>query len=311
MAIKKRWHIALSSTGASKTINISLPEKGGIATFVTLAIIILLSIASSIYIVHNHIRIAKANQIISENEKLQDRIIELSSDIDSVLLKIKQIEEWEDKVRKDKNFKQINKEIREMGIGGIPVYDSTFDKLGDDFSLKYNLTLDNLEILKAKVDFDYGSHKDLVKQVDLKELLYRNTPSIYPTYGRISDKFGWRRHPITKKRTFHNGLDLANKSGTAIYATADGVIKSVGRKKLMGRYIQISHKFGYKTKYGHLSKILVKKGDTVKRGEIIALMGNTGRSTGAHLHYEVLRYNKNRNPAKYLNKLEDDIVLQK
>ncbi|MCK4956815.1 MAG: peptidoglycan DD-metalloendopeptidase family protein [Candidatus Cloacimonetes bacterium] len=309
MAVKKRWHIALSATGASKSMNISIPQKGGLAIMALLAVILILFAASAVYIGYNQVRIAKADQILSENEKLTNCIIELSADVDSVLSKIKQIEEWEDKVRKDKNFKKINKEIREMGIGGIPVYDSSFVKLSHDFNNEYNLLINNLDILKAKVEFNYDSHQDLVKQVELKELLYRNTPSIYPTYGRISDHYGWRTHPITKIRSYHHGLDFGNKSGTAIYATADGEVKITGRKRLFGKYIQLSHKFGYQTKYAHLDKILVKKGDVVKRGQIIGLMGNTGRSTGAHLHYEVLRYNKYRNPAKYLNKLEEDIIV--
>ena len=196
-----------------------------------------------------------------------------------------------------------------MGVGGLPQTDSEFSEFSSETNQLYGSIVAKFDYLRAKVDFDYSTHADLLEQVKLKESLFRNTPSIYPTYGRISDGFGWRTHPVSKKRTFHHGLDFGNKSGTPIYATADGVVEKVTTKKLIGKYVVLTHKFGYQTGYGHLKKSLVKVGDQVKRGQIIALMGSSGRSTGVHLHYEVLRYNKYRNPYDYLNKLEDDIIL--
>ena len=226
------------------------------------------------------------------------------------MTKLKLMENWEDKIRSDKNFKSINKEIREMGVGGLPQVDTTFT-YSDELNLDYNITLNKIIQLKSKVKFDYQTHEQLFNLVELKDALYKNTPSIYPTYGRISDPYGWRTHPITKQRVFHYGLDFGNITGTPIYATADGVVRSTGKQKYFGKFIAISHKFGYQTNYAHLHKMYVKKGDEVKRGQIIGEMGNSGRSTGTHLHYEVLRYNKYRNPYKYLNKLEDDIIISK
>ncbi|MBN2460352.1 MAG: M23 family metallopeptidase [Candidatus Cloacimonetes bacterium] len=248
---------------------------------------------------------------MAENFLLRTKVSNLSSEIDSILTKLRLMEEWEDEIRTEKNFKSINKEIRELGVGGYPQVDTSFSSFDKNLNLQYNLVLSKINHLKNKIVFDFETHQELLDNVKLKELLYQNTPSIYPTYGRISDGFGWRIHPITKKRSFHYGLDFGNKIGTSIYATADGVVKEIGSKNNIGKYLVLSHKFGYQTVYAHLHKTLVKKGDPVRRGEIIALMGNTGRSTGAHLHYEVLRYNKHRNPYHYLNKLEDDIILTK
>ncbi len=309
MAVSKRWHIALSSTESSKPVNLSLPKKMGL-TLLILAISLLLLFAGSIYyIIQNNNKIVKAKQILNENKQLKNKIYSLSSQIDSVMAKIKLMEEWEDKIRSDKNFKTINKEIRKMGIGGLPHVDTTFTTQDEKLSLDYSLTLNKLIQLSSKTSFNYKTHEELLDQVNLKKLLYRNTPSIYPTYGRITDAYGWRIHPISKKKSFHRGLDFGNIKGIPIYSTADGVVKATGRLNLFGKYVAIGHKFGYQTNFAHLDKIYVKKGDKVKRGQIIAELGNTGRSTGAHLHYEVLRYNKYRNPYKYLNKLEDDIIL--
>ncbi len=309
MAVKKRWHINFSSTESSKALNLCVSRKLGISLSILISIFMLLFIGSLIYTIHNQNKILEAHKIIKENQILKEKIISFSSEIDSILIKLKLMEEWEDEIRIDKNLKTINKEIRDMGIGGIPQVDESFSFFETELHLNYNLALNKLNQLKSKVNFDHETHQELLDQVKLKELLYQNTPSIYPAYGRISDGYGWRIHPITKKKVFHHGLDFGNKIGTPVYATADGKVKSIKKKKYMGKLIVVSHKFGYQTRYGHLYKIYVKEGDLVKRGQIIALLGNSGRSTGPHLHYEVLRYNKHRNPYNYLNKLEDDIIL--
>ena len=311
MAVSKRWHLTLSTTESFRPINISLSKKIGIFLCV-LSVIFLLFFAGSIFfIILNQSQIAQANEISKENTILKDKLVILSSEIDSIMTKLKLMENWEDKVRSDKNFKAINKEIREMGIGGLPIIDTTFMSLDIDLSDNYSLTLNKIIQLKGKIDFDYDTHEELKDLVQLKDELYLNTPSIYPAYGRISDPYGWRTHPITGKRSFHNGLDIGNKIGTPIYAVADGKVSSTGQQKYFGKFIGISHKFGYQTNFAHLHKIYVKKGEIVKRGQIIGEMGNSGRSTGSHLHFEVLRYNKYRNPYEYLNKLEDDIVITK
>lgn len=309
MAVKKRWHITLTSTESPRAKSITIPKNLGFFIIFVIAIILISLITSIIYVVSQQNQLYQAQQVINENEMLKGKLQDLTVEIDSILTKLKLMEDWEDEIRSEKQLKAVNKEIREMGIGGLPQIDTTFVTSNNELSLSYNLAWNNLNQLKAKIDFDYDTHRELVDQVKLKESLYLATPSIYPTYGRISDSYGWRIHPFTNKRTFHNGLDLGNKTGTPIYATADGTVKKIQKLKLMGNFVVVSHRFGYETRYGHLNKILVKPGDEVKRGQIIALMGNSGRSTGAHLHYEVLRYGKHRNPYKYLNKLEDDILL--
>jgi murein DD-endopeptidase MepM/ murein hydrolase activator NlpD len=105
--------------------------------------------------------------------------------------------------------------------------------------------------------------------------------------------------PFTGRRQFHRGLDIASHSGTPIISPADGVVTFTGRKGLMGNMLTLEHGYGMVTRYGHLKKILKKRGERVKRGETIALVGNTGRSTGPHLHYEVRLNGVAVNPTKY------------
>lgn len=134
------------------------------------------------------------------------------------------------------------------------------------------------------------------------------TPSIYPTFGRISDGWGLRVHPIRNEIEFHQGIDISNQIGTPIYATAAGTVVTTDYDTGYGKRIIIRHGNGYETLYGHLYSYQVRVGDTVSKGQIIGLMGNTGLSTGPHLHYEVRTAAGKVNPAGYLNRIDDAIL---
>ncbi len=127
-----------------------------------------------------------------------------------------------------------------------------------------------------------------------------STPSIRPSGGRISSGFGYRLSPFgTYIASYHYGLDFAGKANSPVIATADGVVRQTGWASGYGQAVLVDHGFGYSTLYGHLADILVTKGDTVKRGQVIARMGTTGRSTGIHVHYEVWKDGVAVNPRGY------------
>lgn len=126
------------------------------------------------------------------------------------------------------------------------------------------------------------------------------TPSITPTRGWINSGFGMRISPFTGGWEMHKGVDIANDVGTPVVSTADGVVQFVGRKGGYGITIIIAHGYGYSTLYAHLSRIMVQSGQNVKRHQVIALMGNSGLSTGPHLHYEVMVNGKSVNPRYYI-----------
>jgi murein DD-endopeptidase MepM/ murein hydrolase activator NlpD len=136
--------------------------------------------------------------------------------------------------------------------------------------------------------------------VDKRNSLAAATPSIWPAHGWLSSRVGTRSDPITGDRDFHPGLDIAADHGTPVYATADGIVASAGRESGYGNLVVLSHEYGLETRYGHLSKFLVKSGDKVKRGDVIARVGSTGRSTGSHLHYEVRVNGRLLNPLQLL-----------
>jgi len=142
--------------------------------------------------------------------------------------------------------------------------------------------------------------KKLLSLLKDKQQILASTPSIWPTQGWLASKFGWRISPITGQKEFHKGLDIAGPIGTPIIAPADGIVSFVGHYGRYGLCVDINHGNGIVTRYGHLKRVLVKKGEHVKRRQIIAYMGNSGSSTGPHLHYEVRLNNIPVNPMRYI-----------
>jgi murein DD-endopeptidase MepM/ murein hydrolase activator NlpD len=148
-----------------------------------------------------------------------------------------------------------------------------------------------------------GPELDVLEEV----LLYRNLKDRVTPSGRavkrgvLSSKFGVRIDPFTGKRASHKGIDIAGKAGSNILALGDGIVSWSGMRDGYGNLVEVDHGDGLATRYGHSKAVLVKNGDTVRKGQPIALMGSTGRSTGPHVHIEVLRDGKQVNPAKYLN----------
>src|SRR5215831_3274535 len=141
--------------------------------------------------------------------------------------------------------------------------------------------------LKKRLENLDASFDRLGQAWDERLQVLASTPSLQPVGGFFSDGFGWRRDPIDGSREFHKGVDIVAPPGTEVHASADGLVTSAGRMAGYGSMIQLSHGYGMATRYGHLSKILVTPGQRVKRGDVIGLVGSTGRSTGPHLHYEV------------------------
>lgn len=148
------------------------------------------------------------------------------------------------------------------------------------------------------LDEHYGDLLLLKADRYLEEL--NKIPLGRPVPGQISSKYGRRTDPMKKKEAFHPGIDFRGKTGDDVQATADAIVITASSNNTLGKHIILSHSNGYETIFAHLSKRLVKKGDVVKRGQVIGLIGNTGRSTGSHLHYGI-RYNKESiDPMKYL-----------
>lgn len=160
--------------------------------------------------------------------------------------------------------------------------------------------INKLEVLEEKIPEEEQSLKELKDAVIQRSDLIAHTPTIYPVQGEITSDFGYRRSPFGTRQEFHDGVDIGASYGTTVVATADGMVTFTGYQAGYGRTVTISHGYGLETSYCHNSSILVKAGQQVKKGQPIAKVGNSGRSTGPHLHYTVKLNGQLQDPKNYL-----------
>jgi murein DD-endopeptidase MepM/ murein hydrolase activator NlpD len=195
----------------------------------------------------------------------------------------------------------IPKSIRQAGFGGVDRYKALQGFNSSDLLIETSKRLDRIS---KQLYIQSKSFDDLTQLVKGKEKLLASIPAIQP----ISNKdlrhqpsgFGWRTHPIYKTAEFHPGMDFAAAQGTEIYATGDGTIERADAlAQGYGNHVVINHGYGYKTLYGHMSKIAVQAGQHVKRGQLIGFVGSTGLSTAPHVHYEVVKGGEKMNPINY------------
>jgi murein DD-endopeptidase MepM/ murein hydrolase activator NlpD len=195
--------------------------------------------------------------------------------------------------------------VKNWGVGGSYGLSSSSleTSLAHEAKALANKLSNNLRHLTTQAKIKTISFQELDHFFKNQKSFLQATPSIWPTKGWVTSGFGYRKSPFTGLREKHEGWDIGSRSGSAIRATADGLISVAGRERGYGKLVEIDHGYGVVTRYGHNSKNLVKVGSKVKRGQLIALVGNTGRSTGPHLHYEVLLNSVPANPKNYI--LED------
>jgi murein DD-endopeptidase MepM/ murein hydrolase activator NlpD len=159
---------------------------------------------------------------------------------------------------------------------------------------------DTFGVLRTLLQALEGRLRNVRKDVEKQEALAAATPSIWPAHGWLTGRFGGRSDPFTGEQGFHQGLDISAPKGQPVYATAEGRVESAAFASEYGNLVVLRHDFGITTRYGHLSKFNVKAGETVHRGDIIGYVGSTGRSTGSHLHYEILANGRLLNPLQLL-----------
>ena len=237
----------------------------------------------------------KNYSIMSENlQNLQQRLKNLD---DKVLV----IEEKDKAVRNYAGMPEIDLDIRKLGTGGYGIKSNI---LSDNIAPMINeeliaLQLD-IEKISRNVYLEFESYESIYDKVKKDINRISKIPSIRPVKGGyLNSSFGYRKDPIDNVMRFHQGQDITVKSGTSIHSPADGIVKRAYYAGGFGNHIKLDHGNGYTTLFAHLSKIKVKHGQKVKKGEVIGLTGNTGRSTAPHLHYEIHHYGESQNPLDY------------
>jgi murein DD-endopeptidase MepM/ murein hydrolase activator NlpD len=236
-------------------------------------------------------------RIVLQNRQIQ----EFAQKINGLNAKLVALYDFEKKVRIIANLDPPKEQVTLFGVGGSPPEDLKANlPLHEDHKELMRDMHNQVEITDMHAGLQQQSFEALLKKLKAKRSLLAATPSIRPLDGWKTSGFGYRRSPFTGRRELHKGLDIAAPKGSPIIAPADGVVTYSSRKGLMGNMITLKHGYGIVTRYGHLSEMLKKKGEKVARGEVIAMVGSTGRSTGPHLHYEVRLNGVPVNPEKYI-----------
>ena len=256
----------------------------------------------SVTIIENSIGTPKERMQAREIEFLQFQYEVLNNKIVKIDHVLDEMQDRDDNIyRMIFESDPIPSSVREAGYGGADRY---FTLDGYDNSAIVKATSKKIDILESQMNVQAKSFDEVYEMASNKAEMLKCIPAIMPVKDveltRISSHFGHRTDPFYKIQKFHSGIDFAAPVGTKIYCTGDGVVEQVvlGNSGY-GNYIVVNHGYGYKTRYAHLKKALVKKGQKVSRGENIALMGNTGKSTAPHLHYEVIKNDKPINPVDF------------
>lgn len=252
-----------------------------------------------------------------ENAQLRAQYELVSRDLDQLESVLADLERRDDNIyRQILESEPIPQSVREAGVGGVNRYIHLEGYENSELVVRTRRRIDKL---KKRLYVQSKSFDEVVELARNKEEMLASIPAIQPVPNknlrRVASGYGYRIHPIYKVRKMHWGMDFSAPTGTEIFATGDGVVaKVVNSRRGYGKHVIIDHGYGYETLYAHMSKIDVRRGQKVKRGDVIGLVGNTGISSAPHLHYEVMKDGKKINPANfYFNDLtpeEYDLMIE-
>jgi murein DD-endopeptidase MepM/ murein hydrolase activator NlpD len=308
---KKISFVVLSNSGApAKQMSASKASIRLVGVFILACLI---SVGYVVYdyfqlkqtMVHLQTRASHLTNELSEIQSQRQQIQEFASEINSLKGHLVSLNNFEKKIRIIANIEKTDDSNNIFGVGGsIPEdLDARLPLMEKHNSLMRDMHEQIDELNRASIH-QKGEFESLLKSLEDQHNLLASTPAIRPiSRGEkswVTSSFGFRRSPFTGQREFHRGFDISTRKGTPILATAEGVVTFAGKKGLLGNTLIIDHGHGMVTRYGHCSKFLKKRGEKVKRWEPIALVGNTGRSTGPHVHYEVRLNGIPVNPYKYI-----------
>ncbi len=230
-----------------------------------------------------------------QNLLLKRENAELKRALVSLELREKELETQLDQLQKEKE------ELLQQAVGALRKRTSHVEKIIRQLGLSRHFgTSRKKKALGGPYLPPQKEYEILIGKINDYLAKFEKIPLGKPCRGYISSYYGYRRDPFTGRRAFHSGIDIVARYGAPVRATADGIVWRVGYSRGLGRYVKIKHKHGFMTVYGHLRKYVVKRGERVKKGEIIGYVGNTGRSTGPHLHYEVRRWGRSLNPLRFV-----------
>jgi len=291
--------IILISGKGNKTANLRI-KSGYLVLIVAVCVGI---IASFLYNLTSYARKevdrSRLYTLENENRIVQREITRIEKELFGLQSMIDSLEMHDKKLRSYAPLKPIDEELRNMGVGG---YTPGFAEEDLSSRTKKELTdlSESLDNLVGRARLQKSSYDELVNYLQEKAYLRDHTPSIMPVQGWIIRGYGYHIDPFTGQVKMHEGLDIAAPAGTPIVSPGGGTVRYAGEKKDYGLCVEIDHGYGFATMYAHCQRIRVNSGMQVRRGDVIAYVGNTGRSTGPHLHYEIRLSHAAVNPLNYI-----------
>ena len=298
---KDYFNVLVFGQKTSKTRHLRIHKK----TFKVGLYLLAFGLLSTIFFFCDYIQVRKKgfelSQLRQETEEQRSKIHFFSSKIEDLEKQLSRLKDFDKKIRIIANLEKGQETTSFVGMGG-PSPSDVREKLKaekDETGLVQQMRTD-VERLKSEAVSREDSLAELEKLLENKKEMLVHTPSIWPVQGWVTSGFGFRTNPFTGLNQMHEGLDISNRLGTPVVATGDGIVSATGKDFSYGNVVVVSHGFGIITRYNHLSKILVNAGQKVRRGDKIAEVGTTGKSTGPHLHYEVKVNGIPVNPARYI-----------
>ncbi|MHB8769815.1 MAG: M23 family metallopeptidase [Syntrophales bacterium] len=284
---------------SAKKVSVSGTLVKGVSIFV-MGLILLMMYFSYDYI---HIRREQAElrRLKQQTVEQKRQIDALAAKADTFASKMEELKQFDKKIRIMANLETGRDKEQLLGIGGPASQEHRVRAkvAAEDKELISNVQRQMDRLMDEALTREQ-SFTGLLGFLKERKSILAATPSLWPVVGWVTSEFGRRNSPFGGEREFHKGLDIATKHGKTIQSPADGIVTDVAYQHDVGQMIQIDHGHGISTFYGHLSKAIVRPGATVRKGDRIGYVGNSGRSTGSHLHYAVMLNGVPINPRKYL-----------
>ncbi len=240
--------------------------------------------------------------LANQNAELRSEIDLLTGELDVLKRQVAQNFDFQNKARIIANLEDLDRDVVEVGVGGPQIgFAQALSSIDGKTRDRLFSARGDIDKLLRQARLQARDYEEILSHLESANAQIRTTPSLRPvSVGFVSSRFGWRMDPISGRRAMHRGVDFSARMGTPVYATADGVVTYSGVEQTYGNVVEVSHGAGFVTRFAHMQRRLVQKGQKVSRGDVVGRVGSTGRSTFSHLHYEIERNGERVDPLRFV-----------